>query len=142
MRVLEIKDVKEQPGGDELGHFPYYIIGRMLRDGPSMVEADASFHYAQPIEFVLRHQSGEKELIASVPTRGEFRSIMARFAVFCQLQDIYAGQVLFASEYEREGRLRMHRFSLFFCNEPAMGIWLRLYLYSIESLWPLNQVRS
>lgn len=139
MPSLAIKDLTEQPKPDELVLFPDYILGRMLRAGPSMAEADVSLRPEGPVDFVLRHRSGQTETIASVPTLGEFRTIMARFAVFCQLPNIYLGQVFFDCDYEREGRIRKHGFSIFLCNEPAMGIWLRLYLYFIERLWPLRQ---
>jgi hypothetical protein len=139
MQPLAIKNVADQPKPDELVLYPDYVIGRMLRAGPSLVEADASFRSGGAVDFVLRHRSGQRETIGCAPTAGDFRTILARFAVFCQLPNIYVGQVFFSSDYEREGRVRQHGFSLFLCNEPAMGIWLRLYLHSIERLWPLRQ---
>jgi hypothetical protein len=139
MESLVIKNIAEQPKLDELVLYPDFVIGRMLLAGPSLVEADALLRPGGPVDFVLRHRSGERETIGCVPTSGDFRTIMARFAKFCTLPDIYVGQVFFSCDYEREGRLRHHGFSLFLCNEPAMGIWLRLYLYSIERLWPFRQ---
>ena len=65
---------------------------------------------------------------------GCFRSVLARFGALLGDDMLYGGHRLFSCEFEREGRVRSHRFSEFICNHQGTAIWLRLYLYSIDGL--------
>jgi len=136
MNTLTLKPISEEPTIDKVVDYPDYILLHMLRVGPSSVEADMSLPHDETIEFRLRERNtGVSNIIGRVPVH-LYRIILARFSVFSGLENPYHGSVLFSCEFEREGRLRHHRFSLFLCNEPTMSYWLRLYLYSIEGVFP------
>ena len=134
MNMLTIQPVPEQP--TELVLFPDFVISAMLRVGPSFVEADASLQQDGLVEFWLKKRgAAECPVIGRVPV-DLFRSILARFATFGGLGNPYCDHILFACDFEREGQIRPHRFSLFLCNEPTQAYWLRLYLYCIDGVFP------
>ena len=121
---------------ESLLNFPDYIITQMIASGPCAVEADYTLPEDGRIPLVLSlHSSAERTVVARVKPQ-EFRALLARFATHFSLDICYAGQALFSCEAELEGSLRQHRFSLFLCNEPTMGFWMRLYLYSIDGSFP------
>jgi hypothetical protein len=137
MNTLTIQSCFQQP--DDLVLFPDFIISTMLRIGPSLVEADAFSKEDGIIPFWLKeHGTTERKIIGRL-TPDVFRPLLARFAKFSGVENLYCGHVLFACESEREGRVRLHRFSLFLCNEPTQSYWLRLYLYGIDSLFPFKR---
>jgi hypothetical protein len=134
MNALAITSLIDQPGDIVL--FPDFVISRMLRVGPSLVEADASVQQESLVEFWLKPRTtGQRSVIGRVPI-GLFRPILARFAKFSGVENLYCGHVLFACAYERDGQPRPHRFSLFLCNEPTQAYWMRLYLYCVDGVFP------
>jgi hypothetical protein len=134
MNTLTIKPVPEQP--TELVIFPDFIVSAMLRVGPSFVEADATLQQDGSVEFWLKERrAAQPSVIGRVPVN-QFRLILARFATFGGLGNLFGDHVLFACDFERDGKIRPHRFSLFLCNEPTVAYWLRLYLYCIDGVFP------
>jgi hypothetical protein len=134
MRTLTIKTTREQP--EDLILYPDFAITSMLETGPCLLEADYTVQKDGVVPFTLTdRKTGSRSVAARVPTT-HFRPALARFAVFCGLENLYGGQVLFSCDFEREGAMRPHRFSLFLCNEPTMAFWLRLYLYGIDGVFP------
>lgn len=134
MRTIVLNPLQKLP--ENILHFPDYVITQMIAVGPCSIEADYALQQDGNIPFTLSsHSSSERTVVTRVKTQ-EFRTLLARFATQVSLDNHYAGQVLFSCEAEKDGSLRQHRFSLFLCNEPTMGFWLRLYLYSIDGLFP------
>jgi hypothetical protein len=135
MKEIEIQPIEIPPSAEEFRLYPDYLIRCLLREGVGMIEADREHHHDDKVDFVLKlHQTGEAKIVGSL-TLAFFRSLLARFGPRCGAEEmLYAGHTLFACKCEREGIIRLHRFSLFICNEPAMGIWLRLYLYCIDGI--------
>jgi hypothetical protein len=60
-----------------------------------------------------------------------FRPLMARLATLVEADDPYGSVATFAWE----GPGQTCYFRLFFCNEPKMDFWLRLYLYGRSQDW-------
>lgn len=134
MNTVTIRPLFQQP--DDLVLFPDFIISTMVRIGPSLVEADADSKQDGIIPFWLKeHGASESRIIGRVAPN-LFRPLLARFAKFSGVENLYCGHVLFACHYERDGRALAHRFSLFLCNEPTQAYWLRLYLYCIDGVFP------
>lgn len=134
MNTLPINPLVDQP--DDIVLFPDFVITAMLRVGPSFVEADASVQQDGFVEFWLKQRTtSERSVIGRVPMT-LFRPILARFAKFSGVENLYCGHVLFACAHERDGQTRPHRFSLFLCNEPTQAYWLRLYLYCVDGVFP------
>jgi hypothetical protein len=134
MNTLQIKPMVDQP--EDIALFPDFIISAMLHVGPCLVEADVSVQQDGLVEFRLKQRgASERSVIGRSPV-SLFRPILARFAKFSGVEDLYGGHVLFACDFEREGQIRPHRFSLFLCNEPTQDYWLRLYLYAISGVFP------
>jgi hypothetical protein len=134
MNTLPIKPIVEQP--EDIALFPDFVISAMLRVGPSFVEADASVQQDGLVEFWLKQRTaGEPSVIGRVPIT-LFRPILARFAKFSGVENLYCGHVLFACDFERDGQMRPHRFSVFLCNDPTQAYWMRLYLYCVDGIFP------
>lgn len=60
-----------------------------------------------------------------------FRSVMARLYVLSEASDPYGSVATFGWQSDRA----TYYFRLFFCNEPSMDFWLRLYLYGKSQDW-------
>jgi hypothetical protein len=140
VKEIEIQLIEKEPSAEEFRLYPDYLIDCLLREGVGMIEADREHHHDDKVDFVFTlRKTGESKIIGSL-TSGFFRSVLARFGPRCGAEEmLYAGHTLFACKYEREGSVRLHRFSLFVCNEPTMGVWLRLYLYAIDGIWPMRK---
>ena len=137
MNTLPIKPLVDQP--EDIVLFPDFVISAMMRVGPSLVEADASVQQDGLVEFWLKQRTtGERSVIGRVSI-GSFRPILARFAAFSGVENLYCGHTLFACDFERDGQTRPHRFSLFLCNEPTQAYWLRLYLYCVDGVFPFKK---
>ena len=140
MKTIEVQTVVAEPKGEDFRLFPDFLIGRLMKLGIGRIEADRHLPHDQTINLVFTaHRTGRTELVASIPD-GFFRPMLARFGPRCGSEDmLYFGHTLFACEHECDGEKRLHRFSLFVCNEPSMGIWLKLYLYGIDGVWPMQK---
>ncbi|MGA3284900.1 MAG: hypothetical protein ABSD57_10645 [Verrucomicrobiota bacterium] len=135
MQTIAIQKLTEKPS--ELALYPDFIITSMVAVGPCRVEVGFAPQEGDTVDFVLtERKTGTARVVMQIPS-SHFRPALARFAVFSKLDNIYCGHTLFACDFERDGQLRPHRFSLFLCNESAMGYWFRLYLYGIDGLFPL-----
>lgn len=134
MQNIDIQCLLEIPSDPML--YPDFIVSSMLFAGPCRVEADYAALKDNMVDFVLTERAtGTQQTVLQVPSRF-YRSILARFAVFSSLENLYCGHTLFSCDFARDGQLRPHRFSLFLCNEPTMGYWLKLYLYGIDQQFP------
>jgi hypothetical protein len=135
MQTITIQNVTEQP--PDLVLYPDFIISSMLAVGPCRVEADFLVQKDDVVDFTLtERKTGTPRVVMQVPST-HYRPALARFAVFSKLDNLYCGHTLFTCDFERDGQLHPHRFSLFLCNEPTMGFWLKFYLYGIDGLFPL-----
>jgi hypothetical protein len=115
--------------------FPDHLVHVLAAAGVGLVEASLPAEGdAVPWRYTPRRGEGPREL-ARLPV-GRFRPVLARLATAAGLSP-YGGHALFAAGPAPDWpEQRVHRFSLFVCNEPAMGIWARLYLYCIDGVWP------
>jgi hypothetical protein len=133
VKTIEIQPVAAEPSGEDFRLFPDYLVGQLMKRGVGRIEADRNLQHDGRIDFVYTSQRTHRtEVVASIPD-GFFRPMLARFGPRCGSEDmLYCGHTFFACEHEREGKKRLHRFSLFVCNDPKMGVWLKLYRYSTE----------
>ncbi len=140
MKTISIQPADREPDGQDLPRYLDFLICRLMKLGIGCIEADRTLSRDGKVDFVFTsHRTGASELIGSIP-EVLFRPLLARFGPRCGTDGmLYAGHTLFACEHECEGCKRFHRFSLFICNEPTMGVWLRLYLYCIDGVWPMRQ---
>lgn len=140
MKTIKLRPVEREPIDEDITHYPDFLIGCLLHKGIGRIEADRAAAHDDKVDFIFTdHKTGRSELVGSVG-KGVFRPILARFGPRCGADEmLYSGHTLFACEWENEGKKRMHRFSLFICNTPAMGIWMKLYLYCIDGVWPTRE---
>jgi hypothetical protein len=136
MQSLKIQTVNVGPENFIL--YPDFILTSMLRTGICAVEADHSLQKGGAVEFILKERQNSASVIGHVSI-SHFRNVLARFAVMNNLGNPYGGHILFAIDFERNGKLHPHRFSLFLCNEPTQAFWLKLYLYCIDGIFPLKE---
>src|SRR5213075_1817292 len=130
MRTLSITATFEPP--EDLLLYPDFVVTRMLVAGPCALEADHALQQDGNIPFTLSGRgSSAGAVIGRVPL-SSFRTVLARFAVFGGLENLYGDHALFACDFERDGVVIPHRFSLFLSNEPTVAFWLRLYPYGID----------
>ena len=115
--------------------FPDFILNQLVLQGIGRVEADFPDDGGDVIWRYFSRSSEEAKILTQLPKQF-FRPVLPRFAAFAQI-DPYCGHTLFAVAPAANWPVAaVHRFSLFLCNEPTMGIWLRLYLYCIDGVWP------
>lgn len=116
--------------------FPDFVLHRLARAGIGRVDAEWSGSERMAVARLVPRLVGEPTELARVPG-GPFRTALAGWARRAGLANPYCGHALFAVEphpgWPPGG---LYRFSLFLCNEPAMGIWFRVYLYCIDGVWP------
>lgn len=135
MQRVDVRLTEEEPSG--ISEYPHFLLTHMLKAGICRLEA-APVPPARLVDWVLTPRlQGESGTIRS-QSNGEFRAVLA--ALGWQLaQNPYRCHTLFEVEFPHEGRPAIHRFSLFLCNEPAMAIWVKLYLYCIDGVWPTGR---
>jgi hypothetical protein len=137
---VQVQNLPVEPWSDTLAAnvltFPDHILHRLAAAGIGRVDAELPVGGDHVLwEYVPRLRGARREL-ARQPIR-EFRPVLARFATVTGISP-YGGYAAFAvepfPEWPADGT---HRFSLYLCNEPAMGLWARLYLYCIDGVWPM-----
>jgi hypothetical protein len=123
----------------EVATFPDHLVHCLAAAGVGLVEASLPADGdTVPWRYTPRRAGGPREL-ARLPV-GQFRPVLARLAHLTGSSP-YCGHALFAVHSAPNWPAQeVHRFSLFLCNEPTMGIWVRLYLYCIDHLWPMAGV--
>lgn len=138
MKTIELQQIEVQPVSEELRLYPDFLATRLIQLGIGVIEATRPNDDREQVDFLFTsHKTGKSEIVASIG-RGFFRPLLARLGPRFGSQDmLYTGHALFACEADHNGRKHMHRFSLFVCNEPTMGIWMKLYLYCIDGIWPM-----
>ena len=117
--------------------YPDFLLKHMLECGPSFLETDLSWELEGQVEVRLRPRKQPTTVLALIPAR-QFRPILARFAIVTGMDDPYGSVHTFACDHFCEGQLRPHYFRAFLCNEGAMGMWLRVYLYGIAGIYPFR----
>ena len=136
MKSLTFQSISHPPSEDNLSLYPDFLVTCLLKNGIGNIEADKALQHDGTVDFILTSRTtGTARIISSIGT-GFFRPVLARFGNRCRDDMLYCGHHLFACQFEREGKIRDHRFSIFLCNEPTMACWLRLYLYGIDGLFP------
>jgi len=140
MKTIEFQTIETEPTAEEFRLYPDYLVSRLLKLGIGGIEASRAASGKESIDFIFTsHKTGQAEVVASIG-RGFFRPLLARLGPRFGADDmLYMGHTLFACEAECRGRKHIHHFSLFVCNEPTMGIWMKLYLYGIDDVWPMRK---
>jgi hypothetical protein len=131
MQSLTLQAVPDQVSESDLVLYPDFLIGCLLKEGSGRIEADRSLQRDGVVDFVLTSRDSAPRVVAQIGT-GCFRSVLARFGARLGDDMLYGGHRLFSCEFERDGRVRLHRFSAFVCNYQDTAFWLRLYLYGID----------
>jgi hypothetical protein len=139
MQTLTLQPVPERPGENDLLLYPDFLIGCLLREGIGRIEADLSLQRDGLVDFILTPRASSTPRVVAQIGTGYFRSVLARFGARLGDDMLYGGHRLFCCDYEREGRVRPHRFSVFICSYQGTAFWLRLYLYGIDGIWPLKE---
>ena len=140
MKTIEVQRIEVEPTGEEFRLYPDYLVNRLIKLGVGVIEATRTSGDSERVDLVFTsHQTGESETVASIGS-GIFRPLLARLGPRFGAEDmLYMGHTLFACEAECNGQKRLHRFSLFVCNEPTMGVWMKLYFYCIDGVWPMRK---
>ena len=116
-------------GGESLVDQALSLLFRwVLETGPPTTLEGRFASDAEEVEWTRLHR-GQVE-VQRMPAR-MFRSIMARLAVVVEASDPYGSVATFGWQGSGETLY----FRLFFCNEPSMDFWLRLYLYGKSQDW-------
>jgi hypothetical protein len=140
VKTFELQHIEVVPTDEEFRFYPDFLVDLLIKLGVGVIEASRAKDRSGRVAFVYTsHQTGENRVAASIG-EGFFRPLLARLGPRFGAEDmLYAGHTLFACEAECKGQQRLHRFSLFVCNEPAMGIWMKLYLYCIDDVSPMRK---
>lgn len=140
MKTIELQRVETTPSGEEFRLYPDFLVSLLIKLGIGVIEASREKNDADQVDFIFTaHETSKSEVVGSIGS-GFFRPLLARLGPRFGAEDmLYTGHTLFACEAECAGQKRTHRFSLFVCNQPAMGIWMKLYLYCIDDVWPMQK---
>ena len=140
MKTIELQHLDAAPSDEEFRLYPDFLVKQLIKLGVGVLEASREKDSSGRVDFIqTSHQTGEKRVAATIGA-GFFRPLLARLGPRFGAEDmLYMGHTLFACEADSKGQQRLHRFSLFVCNEPAMGIWMKLYLYCIDDVWPMRK---
>lgn len=141
-----MQTIRIEPWSDALAAdvvtWPDHLLHLLAAAGVGRVEVELPPDGDMVLWQYVSRLSGERRELARLPIRW-FRPVLARLATITGLPNFYCGHTLFAIapflDWPADG---IHRFSLFVCNEPTMGIWARLYLYCIDGVWPTPQAVS
>jgi hypothetical protein len=136
MKSIPFQPLTDPPSENDLSLYPDFLVTCLLKNGIGSIEADKALQHDGTVDFILTSKTASTACIVSTIGTGYFRPVLARFGYRCRDDMLYCGHDLFTCQFEREGKIREHRFSLFLCNEPTMACWLRLYLYAIDDLFP------
>jgi hypothetical protein len=139
MQSLMLDAVPEEVTESDLLLYPDFLIDCLLREGSGRIEADLALERDGLVDFVLTPRNSAPRIAAQIGT-GYFRSVLARFGARLSDDMLYGGHKLFSCVFEREGRVRPHRFCLFICNFQGTAFWLKLYLYCIDGVWPMKEL--
>jgi hypothetical protein len=134
-----VQTITVEPWSDALAAevvtYPDHLLHRLAAAGVGRVDAETPADGDVVPWWYVSRLSGERRELARLSVRW-FRPVLARFATLTGMS-LYGGHTLFAvAPLPGWPAAEVHRFSLFLCNEPAMGIWARLYLYCIDNVWP------
>jgi hypothetical protein len=114
--------------------FPEFLIHRLGQLGEGVIYLQRDKSNATEFWHYSARDRDEKQQIAEVPAR-HFRAQIASMAVFTGTTDIKLGHSLFSVSSHPEWRTNgAGCFCAFICNEPAMGLWAKLYLYDTVSM--------
>jgi len=133
MQRLTFQHLAEQPDEQSLRYFPDFLVTILIREGYGHIDATAPSIEGECVPFIFKTRRGDVEKQIAEVGRGFFRVVLAQLAARCKVENIYAGHAFFEFEQNVNGEVKTYRFSLFICNESAMGYWLKLYLYGISS---------
>ncbi len=137
-QLIEKEPVVTVQYPDGVLQYPDYLIYRLYTTGPGRIEADRRYRKQGRVEFILTSLDDSViENVGSLPS-GLFRSFLARMSTIMELPGNYTGHALFVCNLKLDDHVRDYRFSAFFCNEPSMAIWFKLYLYCIDGIWPMK----
>jgi hypothetical protein len=132
MKTIDIHLVGDEP--TDVQRYPDFLVTALLRSGVGFIESVENKERAS-WNFVLTSRNSAGITMLSMPPRELFRPILARIGIAIG-DSPYCGHTLFAVEPQMGSEIHTHRFSLFICNEPTMGFWMKLYLYCIDDVWP------
>jgi hypothetical protein len=140
MKTIELQRVEVAPNDENFLQYPDFLVNALIKNGFGVIEATRPSVDTQHIDLVFTsRKTGDSFVIARIGS-GFFRPLLARLGLHFGAEEmLYGGHTLFACEAECEGQKRLHRFSLFVCNEPTMGIWMKLYFYCIDGVWPMRK---
>ena len=140
MQILAVQPLSADLAADVVT-FPDHLIHSLAVAGVGLVEAARPAHGDAVPWWYTRRRGGESRELARLPI-GWFRPTLARFATILGLSP-YCGYAVFAAgPAPLWPEQQVHRFSLFLCNEPTMGVWARLYLYCIDGVWPMADAEN
>jgi hypothetical protein len=133
MQRLTFQQMPEQPDEQSLRYFPDFLVTTLIREGYGRIDACMASAESEYVACFFRTRRGDVEKQIGEIGHGFFRSILAQLATRCKVDNLYAGHAFFESEQIVNGAPKIHRFSIFLCNENSMGYWFKLYLYGISS---------
>lgn len=119
--------------GDSLVDQALTLLFRWLLASPPPSRLEGRFLESGELEWT-RHHRGQTE--TQVMPGRIFRPLMARLYVVTGAPDPYGSVVTFA--WESAGQTCYLR--AFFCNEPSMDFWCRIYLYGKSEDLPSAEV--
>jgi hypothetical protein len=130
MTMISIKSWSVQLS-DEVMTYPDFLLHRLASSGLGRIEAEWRGDEADVAWQLVPRLTGVSEEIAQLPAR-LFRVALARIATVAGISP-YGGHAVFGVATEPGWPAQgVHFFTLFLCNEPTMGFWLKLYLYNIS----------
>lgn len=128
MKTLSARELSD----DSLVDKAWGLLLKWLVEGGAPTVLEGCYGQHDDIIWTRRHR--DQVDTQQMPGR-IFRPLMARLAVLVEAPDPYGSVATFA--WESTNRTCYCR--LFFCNEPTMDFWLRIYFYGASQDWEDSQ---
>ena len=128
MDALDIPELPEIPDPAPYDENPVatadFLMTALLRKQPALLHAEFT---EGNVRWLIRDSTQREECVAESKSRGEFRSVLARFGNHYMNVQLYSGHI------QRAVSQNGKKFAceIFMSNQGRTGFWIRVYAHAI-----------
>ena len=126
METLDVPELFEIPDPAPYDENPVafadFLLTSLFRQSPALLHAEYR-DSEKSVTWFIRPHSAQDSPIATSPSRGSFRSVLARFGAHYMGGQLYSGYALRC--FQQHGRA--YRCYIYMANGGQPGFWIRVY---------------